>query len=567
MMNADERAQKWLDSPTVSDDDKSAIRALKKKDPKAFEEAFYKDLAFGTGGLRGLMGLGTNRMNRYTVEMATQGLANYINQSEGTRSVAIAYDNRMNSRDFAQAAARVLTANDVTVYLFEELRPTPLLSFAIRQLDCQSGIVITASHNPKEYNGYKAYWNDGGQVIPPHDQNIIDEVRKIAAPEQVKTSGGQGQLHSIGADMDLAYLKMLKSLQLSDKATKDLSIVYSSIHGTGITMVPQALEAFGFHSTTVVQSQAEPDGAFPTVTYPNPEESAALSLALAQANQQQADLVMATDPDTDRVGIAIRNENNEMELLNGNQTGALLIYYLLKIQDLSTFKNPYIAKTIVTSDLIAEIAKSFDVACHETLTGFKYIAELIREKEGHAQYLAGGEESYGYLIGDRVRDKDAVAACVFLAEMAAWCGNKPYQLLLELYQQFGFYKESLISITREGREGATIIEKTMAALRIHPPKQLGGIDVALFKDYASQTSKNLKSGETQTINLPKSNVLQFLMTDGSKISVRPSGTEPKIKFYFSARTDLSTAEAYRFKEKELNRLLNSFKADITAPLL
>ncbi len=571
MSDVQEKAQKWLNSQ-IDDSAREEIHALM-KDPEALSEAFYKDLEFGTGGLRGIMGIGSNRMNKYTVGMATQGLANYlISQFPDLDQikVAIAHDSRNNSRFFAETTANVFAANGIKVYLFEELRPTPELSFAIRHLNCQSGVVLTASHNPKEYNGYKAYWDDGAQMVSPHDKNVINEVKQIASIDDVKWDGPANLIQSIGEDVDRAYLAELAKLSLSPDAVqqeKDLKVVFSPIHGTGITLVPRALKQIGFTNVSVVEAQATPDGNFPTVIYPNPEEADALKLALQKAKEIDADLVMATDPDADRVGIACKNLTGEFVLLNGNQTGSLLIYYALKRwqENGKLDGNQFIVKTIVTTDMIHRIAEKFNVEYFDTLTGFKYIASIIRELEGKKTFIAGGEESYGYLIGDFVRDKDAIASCAMIAEMCAWAksqGMTIYELLIDLYHQFGYYKENLISLTKKGQKGAEEISQMMAGFRENPPKELGGSKVIRLIDYAQSTDRNLKEGTVDSIDYDKSNVLQFFTEDGYKISARPSGTEPKIKFYMSVHAPLKDKGDFTTVTQQLDGILNALESDL-----
>ena len=561
------KANSWLSSAQVDDLTKSTIRDLMaEKDDTQLVDSFYKDLEFGTGGLRGLMGVGSNRMNKYTVAMATQGLSNYLKKAfPGEKiKVAIAHDSRNNSRLFAEQTAEVFSGNNIEVYLFSALRPTPELSFAVRTLGCKSGVVITASHNPKEYNGYKAYWSDGAQLIPPHDKNVINEVKAISSIDDVNFTANKYLINDIGEEIDDQYLEMIAGLSLSKDAIarqKELKIVFSSIHGTGITLVPKILEKFGFSNITVVQEQAEANGNFPTVVYPNPEEAEALKISLAKAEEIGADLVMATDPDADRVGIAVRNSKGELQLLNGNQTGSLLIYYLLhrwkesgKIQG-----SEYVVKTIVTTDLIELIANDFGVGSYETLTGFKYIAELIRELEGKETFIGGGEESYGYLIGDEVRDKDAVASCAMIAEMAAWAKDNEkslFDLLIEISKKYGLFLEGLKSITKKGKSGAEEIKAMMERFRSTPPESLGGEKITKVKDYLSSIQKDLKTGGESAIDLPKSNVLQFFTENGSKISVRPSGTEPKIKFYFSVKDNelLENMDFYSAQSELSNRI-------------
>ena len=562
----------WLNS-SIDEADKSALKELLTNgDQTEIVDSFYKELEFGTGGLRGIMGLGSNRMNKYTVGSATQGLANYINLQfpNEVASVAIAHDSRNNSRFFAEIVADILSANDIKVYLFEELRPTPELSYAIRNLGCKSGIVVTASHNPKEYNGYKVYWEDGAQIIAPHDTKIIEEVRKIKSFDQINFNAKKELIVPIGKDIDDQYLAEMANLSLSPEAVKnqsDLSIVFSPIHGTGITLVPKALEKFGFTNVTIIDEQATPDGNFPTVVYPNPEEKEALTLALEKAKQIDADLVLATDPDADRVGIAIKNETGDFELLNGNQTGALLIYYLcLKWKENNKLDgNQFIVKTIVTTELIKDIAKHFEVDCYDTLTGFKHIAGLIKKLEGEKTFIGGGEESYGYLIGDFVRDKDAVASCAMIAEMAAWAkdqGKSLEDLLEEVYSQFGMYQEDLVSLTKKGKSGAEEIQEMMHTFRTNTPDSLAGSEIEWLIDYESSTSKNLISNEIAQIDYPKSNVLQFITKDGSKISMRPSGTEPKIKFYMSVRSDSDSERSFDEEKQGLQLKIEKIKEEL-----
>lgn len=566
-----ERARKWLDG-NFDPKTKDEVARMMKEDPKELGESFYKTLEFGTGGLRGIMGVGTNRMNIYTVGMATQGLANYLKSQFADRpiSVAVAHDSRNNSDLFAKTTADIFAANGFTVYLFEALRPTPELSFAIRHLHCQSGVVITASHNPKEYNGYKAYWEDGAQVVAPHDKNIIEEVGKIESVDQVKWNGGDGKIVTIGEDIDKAYLAKVASVTLSPEAVAkygDVSIVYTPIHGTGITLVPKALEMCGFKNITVIEEQSTPDGNFPTVVSPNPEEASALKLAIERAEKIGADLVIATDPDADRIGIAVRDDKGQMVLLNGNQTGTILTYYLLtRWKELGKLKGKeFIVKTIVTTELIASIAESFGVEYYDVLTGFKFIAGVIRDNEGKKQYIGGGEESYGYLTGDFVRDKDAVSASVLVAEAMAWAkgqGLSLWQLLEVIYRKYGYYKEGMVYITKQGKEGAEAIAKMMSDMRSNPPKKLGSSAVVTIKDYQLREETDLKSGAKKTIDLPVSNVLQFITEDGSKVSVRPSGTEPKIKFYFGVREPLAEGADIDKADKAANAKIEAIKRDL-----
>ncbi len=559
-----EKAQVWT-SGNFDEETKSRVKEMIKKNPSELTDCFYRILEFGTGGLRGLMGDGTNRMNKYTVGMTTQGLANYVMQMfPGVRhKMAIAYDSRNNSRFFAQITAEVLAANGFTAYLFDDLRPTPELSFAVRQLGCQSGVMITASHNPKEYNGYKAYWDDGAQFIAPHDVNVIKEVEKISSIDQVKWQGNRDNIISIGRKIDEAYLARLKTLSLSPdviRQQKDLKIVYTPLHGTGRILIPEILKRYGFENIHPVPEQMIADGNFPTVHSPNPEEHSALDMGIKLAEKLNADLVMATDPDADRVGIAVRDNNNRMILLNGNQTAALLFYYVItkwKENGKLTGKQ-FIVKTIVTSELLKDIAVSFKLKYYDVLTGFKYIADIIKRTEGKEEFIIGGEESYGYLAGDFVRDKDAVIACALIAETLAWTvsrGKSLYDLLLDIYVKYGFYKESLLSITRKGQSGAEEIKQMMIDYRANPPKVINGSKVVRIKDYKFQVEKDLCSGAQTAIQLPTSNVLQFFTEDGSVISIRPSGTEPKIKFYFGVRETLSSRSAYAETENKLNEKL------------
>ncbi len=547
-----DKANQWL-SGAYDEETKQAVREMLENNPEELIESFYRDLEFGTGGLRGIMGVGSNRMNKYTVGMATQGFSNYLKAHFPGRqiSVVVAHDSRNNSRFFAQVTANIFSANGIKVYLFDDLRPTPELSFAIRHLQCQGGIMITASHNPKEYNGYKAYWEDGGQLISPHDKNVISEVKKISGVDDLDFDGNPELIETIGEAVDKAYLEKVKSLSLSPdviRRQKALRIVYTPLHGTGIKLVPKSLENFGFTNVHIVKEQAEPDGNFPTVVSPNPEEPAALELAIAKAKEIKADLVMATDPDGDRVGIAVRH-GDDFVLLNGNQAASLLIHYLLhqwSEKNKLTGKE-FIVKTIVTSELLFDLAEKYGVEHYDVLTGFKYIADIIKRFEGEKTFIGGGEESYGYLVGDFVRDKDAVISCSMIAETAAWAadqGTSLYEMLKDLYLEFGFYKEKLVSIVRKGKAGAEEIRKIMDDFRAHPPKSLGGSPVVRIKDYLTQTDHDLQAGNTAPIDLPQSNVLQFFTENGSKVSVRPSGTEPKIKFYFGMKDTLERKEDF-----------------------
>jgi phosphoglucomutase len=560
----------WL-TGNYDADTKREITQLLETNPDELVEGFYRNLEFGTGGLRGIMGIGTNRMNKYTVGMATQGYANYLKQCFGSDvAVAIAHDSRNNSRFFAETTASVMAANGIKVYLFESLRPTPELSFAIRHLGCKGGVVCTASHNPKEYNGYKAYWEDGAQLVPPHDKNVIAEVEKIASVDEVKWSGGEANITLVGAEVDAAYIEMVKGLSVyPDVCTRqhDLKIVYTSIHGTGIKLVPAVLERFGFTNVNIVEAQATPDGNFPTVHSPNPEEKDAMNLGLELAKSLDADILLGTDPDADRVGIGVKDNDGNWVLLNGNQTAVLAFNYLIEARKRKGIAQPndMVIKTIVTSDMINRFAEANGVACYDVLTGFKYISELIREKEGVENYIIGGEESYGLMIGDKVRDKDAVSAVALLCEMAAYekdKGRSLYQKLIDLYVQYGCYQEHLISITKKGINGQKEIAAMMEGYRTSPPKVLGGVAVKTLLDYQLQTGTNLEDGSTFAIKLPKSNVLQFVLADGSKVSARPSGTEPKIKFYFSVNAPLSHADAYKEVQAALWRKIEAIISDM-----
>jgi phosphoglucomutase len=551
---------------------KDEIKRIQSETPDDLAEAFYCNLEFGTGGLRGIMGVGTNRMNKYTVGMATQGFANYLKKVYGDAEikVAIAHDCRNNSRFFAETTANVFAANNIKVYLFEKLRPTPELSFTIRHLGCQAGVVCTASHNPKEYNGYKAYWNDGGQLVPPHDKNVIGEVEAITSVDEVQWSGGEANISMLGKGMDEAYLHMVKSLSVYPEVIaqqSDLKIVYTSIHGTGITLMPQILANYGFTNVHIVEEQATPDGNFPTVVYPNPEESEAMSIGLRKAKELDADILLGTDPDSDRVGIGIKDLQGNWVLMNGNQTAVLAFNYMIEARKSKGIAQPndMVVKTIVTTEMIDRIAAENDVKCYNVLTGFKWIAELIKEKEAEENYVIGGEESYGLMIGSKIRDKDAISAVAILCEMAAYEKNKGrslYEKMIDLYVQYGLFKEGLISITKKGMRGADEIAEMMKTYRDNPPTTINGSPVVRLLDYQEQIARNLQVGEVSDITLPKSNVLQFVLEDGSKISARPSGTEPKIKFYFSVNTPLSNAAEFAEKEKELDEKIAAIIADM-----
>lgn len=562
------KAESWLAS-SIDEASKASIRQLIATNPTELVDSFYQDLEFGTGGLRGLMGVGTNRMNVYTVAMATQGLANYlISCFPGEKiKVAITHDSRINNTLFAMTTADVFTANGIKVMYFREMRPTPMLSFAVRHFGCKSGVMITASHNPKEYNGYKAYWEDGAQVVAPHDTNIIKEVQKISSFEQVNWNKQDNLIHYIEEDFDAIYLERVKELSLSKEAIqaqKSMPIVFSPIHGASGKMVPAALKAFGFENIQVVKEQAEPDGNFPTVIYPNPEEAEALTLAVALGKKAGAALVLACDPDGDRYAAVVPNETGEYELLNGNQTGTLLVYYLLsrkKELGLLTGKN-FMVNTIVTTELINKIAEGFGIPCYNVLTGFKNIASIILQKEGKETFIAGGEESFGFLVGDFVRDKDGVSACALVAEAVAYYktqGKNVFAVLAEVYQRFGFYKEALISVTKKGKDGAEQIQNLMNQFRTNPPLEMNGSAVEKIYDVKNASIHYPKTKKTEVLDLDKSNVMQFYLADGSKISARPSGTEPKIKYYFSVNTSLSNTGDYSKIEKVLLEKLEGLK--------
>ncbi|HEX9650314.1 MAG TPA: phospho-sugar mutase [Cyclobacteriaceae bacterium] len=562
-MTIEERIESWLNSP-IDEDTRKSILHLKEQNGEEIADSFYKDLEFGTGGMRGIMGVGPNRMNKYTIGMATQGLSNYLLRNfEGKKiKVAIAYDNRNNSQFFAETAANILSGNGIEVFLFENLRPTPELSFAVRNLQCQSGIVITASHNPREYNGYKVYWDDGGQILPPHDSGIIAEIREITKFEKINFKGDSKLIHLLGEPMDKQYLEAIKPFTHSYPFNKNLSIVFTPLHGTGATLIPGLLKELGFEKVKLVKEQAEPDGDFPTVVFPNPEEAEALSKAVELAKEINADLIMATDPDSDRVGIAVRDHEGEYHLINGNQTGILLLNYL--IDKTKNKENAFIAKTIVTTDLIDEIARQKGVRCYNTLTGFKYIAEVIRKKPNE-EFIAGCEESYGYMIGDFVRDKDAVSACAVIAELASAMKDKGktlLDLLKDIYLEFGLYKERLFTLTRKGKTGAGEIINMMNDFRNHPPDEINESKVVRSVDYKENKDVDMLTGEVNSTGQPVSDVLQFFTEDGSKISVRPSGTEPKIKFYFSVHRAVNQenfSEISHGLDNQLDDIIKSLK--------
>lgn len=576
--NYSDIARKWLEE-SYDEETRNEVKRMMEENPAELEDSFYKNLEFGTGGLRGIMGAGTNRMNRYTVGMATQGLSNYIKncfRGRASLAVAVAYDSRNNSREFAGITASVFASNGFRVYLFDELRPTPVLSFAIRHYKCVAGVMITASHNPKEYNGYKAYWEDGAQITAPHDENIIAEVEKITDISMVKFTGENLDIHLKGQEIDDAYLRAVMSLTLSPEIVKKhnhFKIVYTPIHGTGVKIVPRILKELGFNNIINIPEQDVSDGNFPTVKSPNPEESATLEMALKKAEETSADLVMATDPDADRLGIAVRDREGKLVLLNGNQTAAILSYYLLErwkeLGKLKEGSNPsyYMAKTIVTTDLLKSMAESYGVEMIEVLTGFKYIAEVVRMNEGKRTFIGGGEESYGFNAGEFVRDKDAVLACALVAEAAAWAeerGESLYEMLIGIYVKFGFYKEKLLSVTKKGMNGLEQIKSIMRGLREEPLQNLAGSEVVLVHDYKSSESIDMISDLRFKLNFPKSDVLQFVSADNSIVSVRPSGTEPKIKYYFGVKSTLNSAEDFDRLNSELDRKLAALAEQLSS---
>jgi phosphoglucomutase len=567
---ATQRAHQWLNSPVIDAESKAGIeKLLKAGDKKLLIDSFYKDLEFGTGGLRGIMGVGSNCMNKYTIGAATQGLANYLKKTfAGEIRVAIAFDNRNNSQQFARITADVFSANGIVVYLFPELRPTPMLSYAIRYLKCQSGVVITASHNPKEYNGYKAYWSDGAQLVPPHDKNVIREVNSIGGFENIRFQADDTKIKLIGPEVEDHYYEEVKKLipkKESIARQANIPLVFSSLHGAGITMVPECLRRLGFTNLGIVEEQREPDGNFPTVHSPNPEEHSAMEMAIKKATSENAELVMATDPDSDRVGIGIKDDQGNFFLLNGNQAFALMMWFILKNLDEASRRNGYIVKTIVTTELVDTIAEKMGIECFNTLTGFKYIAELMGTMEGKKNFIAAGEESYGYMVGDFVRDKDAVSACAFFAALAASArdeGQTLYDWLIQMYIDFGFYKEGLINLVRKGAEGEAQIKGMMEKFRNHPPGTIIGSKVVRILDYKTSIEKNIVTGRTKNIPLPKSDVLQFYLEDGTKISVRPSGTEPKIKFYISVNSKLKSRADFLAANTALDTKIKAIEAEL-----
>lgn len=565
------KAQKWLDGE-YDPETKRKVKELMETNPAELKESFYQNLEFGTGGLRGIMGVGTNRMNIYTVGMATQGLANYLLKCfpDEEIKVAVSYDSRNNSRQFAEHVADIFASNGFRVWLFDSLRPTPELSFAIRELGCHSGVMVTASHNPREYNGYKAYWSDGSQVTEPHDRNIIEEVGRITDIDQIKTGRNPEKISILDRSFDEIYLNKVKSLSLAPEAVArfhDMKIVYTPLHGAGLRLVPESLRNFGFTNVTLVPEQSILDGDFPTVEYPNPEERATMKMAIDLAEEIGAELVLATDPDADRIAIGVRDADGEYVLLNGNQTCVLLTSYMLTgwAERGKITGREFVVKTIVTSEMIPAVAKNFGVKCYDVLTGFKYIAKIIREKEGKEQYIGGGEESFGFMAGDFVRDKDGVSACSLAAEAAAWAKSKGmslYEWLKSMYVQYGFYKEGLVSVVRKGISGQQEIAQMMVEYRNNPPKSILGSPVVTIKDFQTLEETEVATGGKTPIIQDISNVLQFFTADGTKISVRPSGTEPKIKFYFGVCAPLASVADFDKVEAQLYAKIEAIKKEM-----
>ena len=562
-----EKARQWL-GEEFDQETRDEVQSLIDGNPKELEDAFYKDLEFGTGGLRGVMGAGTNRMNIYTVSMATQGLANYVNTAvDGEKTVAIAHDSRNNSHIFARKAAEVLAANGIKVYLYPELRPTPQLSYTVRHFGCAAGIVVTASHNPKEYNGYKVYWDDGGQIVPPHDKGIIAEVRKVKSPADVKLVAKNELIEIVGTELDATYRDTLlkESIYPESIANQaEMPIVYTGLHGTGITQVPALLAAMGFKKIHSVKEQEKPDGNFPTVHSPNPEEQPALDLSLKLGKKIDAEIIMGTDPDADRVGIAVKNLNGDLVLLNGNETACILTHYILKgLKDTGRFPDKgFICSTIVTTELMNRIADKFGIPCYVTLTGFKWIAGKIREKEATEKFICGGEESYGFMIGDAVRDKDAVVTGAMLCEVAAWAkakGSSFYEELISMYAEYGFFREALVSLVKKGKDGAEQIASMMERFRTDTPTEIAGSKVVEMRDYKKGEIKNFQTGETSPTNIPGSNVIQFYLEDGSKVTARPSGTEPKIKFYFSLQAEVEGKSDFEEVKERVDARIEELK--------
>ena len=566
---AQKNADRWLTS-NIAQSDKLIIQNWIDNDPELFNNAFYKNLEFGTGGLRGVMQLGSNGINKYTLGLASQGLSDYLNRENKKKlRIAIAYDSRLRSQEFALEIAKVFSANNIDVFIFSELRPTPILSFSVRNLCCDAGIVITASHNPKEYNGFKVYLSDGGQLIPPHDKEIIQRIQNTHIYD-IKWSGGTGLIKELNDEIDIKYLEKIKNLSFRDQSHSNLKIVFTALHGTSITLLPKALKNLGFQHIEIIESQAIPDGSFPTVISPNPEEQEALSIAIKRSKEINADIVIGCDPDADRVGIAVKNNFDEIILLNGNQTAAVLFNFILNQRQSqgSLPSNAFTASTIVTSTILDNIAKSYNIDNLITLTGFKWIADLIN-KNDEKEFIIGGEESYGYLISDFVRDKDAISASVLLAEAASYfkeSGSSFYEELLKLYSKFGTHLDSLLSIVKKGKKGDEEIREIMRNLRSKTPKKLGSYKVKKILDYQLGQAKNIISGEFTKIKLPKSNVLQFIMENNDRITVRPSGTEPKIKYYFNVigkPINLHDKNSYNIIAERLNERIKNYKTSIS----
>ncbi|GAB1453655.1 phospho-sugar mutase [Draconibacterium sp.] len=567
------KAQEWLSETYDAETRKEVRKLLDNPDPTELIDSFYRSLEFGTGGIRGIMGVGTNRINVYTVGAATQGLSNYLKRNFADLPqicVAIGHDCRNNSRLFSESSAKIFAANGIKAYLFEDLRPTPELSFAIRELGCQSGIILTASHNPKEYNGYKAYWDDGSQIVAPHDENIVEEVAKIK-PEDIKFDGPDNLIEIIGEEMDNKFLAEVKKVSISPEIVAkhhDIKIIYTPIHGTGVKLIPAALRAFGFTNIINIPEQDVVSGEFPTVVSPNPEERAAMKMALEKAAEIDADVAMASDPDADRLGVAVKNDKGKYIIINGNQIALLFIYYIItKMKENGALKgNEYIVKTIVTTELIAKIARENNIEYFDVYTGFKFIAEIIRELEGKKKYIGGGEESFGFMPADFVRDKDAVSSCALMAEITAWAidqGKTLYELLQDIYLEYGFSQEKMKYIVRKGKSGAEEIEQIMNKFRNDPPKELGGSPMEWVKDYETLIAKNLLTGEKVAINQKiTSNVLQFFTQDGTKISVRPSGTEPKIKFYFEVTRELTSRAGFDAAEEKAEAKIDAIMDEL-----
>lgn len=568
------RAQTWLKGNYDAQTKAEVQKMIDAPDKTELIESFYRDLEFGTGGLRGIMGAGTNRMNIYTVGAATQGLSNYLKAQFPDKqqiSVVIGHDCRNNSRKFAEISAEIFSANGIKVYLFEDLRPTPEISFTIRHFGCQSGIILTASHNPKEYNGYKAYWDDGAQMIAPHDENVIAEVEKIKNVEDIKFNGNPALIQIVGEEIDKIYIEKIKTISLSPEAIKrnsDLKIVYTPIHGTGIKLIPRTLKEYGFTNVIDVPEQNVISGNFPTVISPNPEEPAALEMAVKKARETDADIVMASDPDSDRMGIAVKDDKGEWILVNGNQTCLIFVYYLIRRwKELGKLTgNEYVVKTIVTTEVIKDVADKFGVECYDCYTGFKWIAAVMRQNEAVKQYIGGGEESYGFLPETFVRDKDAVSSCALMAEIAAWAkdnGKTMFELIQDIYLEFGFGKEKGISVVRKGKSGAEEIAQMMKDFRTNPPKELAGSPVKIIKDYETLKMTNVVTGEVTDLDMPAtSNVLQYFTKDGTKISVRPSGTEPKIKFYIEVRGEMKSRADYATANEAANKKVEAARASL-----